>query len=56
MNGRKLTPEETSRLAKLVDRAKPSVITRTLVGWRFLIPDPKVRLLSSKGIFEARWK
>src|SRR6187551_3562774 len=41
--GRSLTPEECDRLKEMVPRAKPSVITRTLLTWRFNLSDETVR-------------
>jgi len=45
---RPLEPREESRLRKLAGCAKPSHITRTLVSWRFRLPDRTVRRLQQE--------
>jgi hypothetical protein len=52
---RALTPEQRARLRTLAATAKPTEITRTLLGWRYDLPDRTVRRLQSANILAFRW-
>jgi len=52
---RVLTAEQRARLRKLAVTAKPSEITRTLLGWRYDLPDRTVRRLQSEDLLAFRW-
>jgi hypothetical protein len=52
---RVLTAEQCARLRTLAVAAKPSEITRTLLGWRYDLPDRTVRRLQSENLLDFRW-
>ena len=51
-----MTPRRCARLIKFAVAAKPSVIARTLLSWRFDLPDRVVRRLQTvTDMQEMRW-
>jgi hypothetical protein len=55
MKPRGLTPEQRARLCKLAAQGKPSEITRTLLAWRYELPDRDVRRLQRTNVVTFRW-
>jgi hypothetical protein len=53
--GRPLSARQLARLRRLAATAKPSHITRTLLSWRFQLPDRTVRVLMRTDVNGLRW-